>query len=192
MASVCLFPKSKFAIAAFAVLSGPRQAAELNLCWAGANGYSMTGRMTLPDDKMFKVIVTEDDVTRFKISGYLRGQLIGTWDSGARHADDTWHLRFDPAGLIFPTGGRFASTSSQGWNADGTANNCGNAGFGFNAGDFAQDLCVNGAFVEGSSIEPDTPLLATFDAVTPDCRNTAAVSKVIRPKTAETNQNRIK
>ena len=133
--------------------------------------------MSVPDDAMLKTIVTQDDVTRFKISGYLRGELLGTWDASTRTPDSTWHLRFDPAGLNFPTGSRFAGTASQGWNADGSASNCGASGFGFNTGDFAQDLCLNGAFVEGSSIDPDVPLVATFSAVTPDCRNTAPVSK---------------
>ena len=54
-------------------------------------------------------------------------------------------------------------------------------GFGFNSGNFAQDICLNGAYVEASSIAPDTPLLATLDPVTPDCRNTAAVSRAKGP-----------
>ncbi len=139
---------------------------------------------------MFKTIVTQDDVTRFKISGYHKGTLLGTWDASARAADTTWHLRFDPAGLSFPTGARFAGTASQGWNADGSASNCGTPGFGFNTGDYGQDLCLNGAFIEDSSIEPDTPLVATFDAVTPDCRNTAAVSKQFAPVRRKTNHRR--
>lgn len=156
---------------------GPLHAAELNLCWVGANGYTMTGRMSLPDNAMLKAIVTEDDIARFKISGYHNGKLLGTWDASSRSADSTWHLRFDPVGMSFPTGARFAGTASQGWNADGSASNCGTPGFGFNTGDYAQDLCLNGAYIEASSVAPDTPLMATFDPVTPDCRNTAPVSK---------------
>ena len=149
----------------------------MNLCWVGANGYTMTGRMELPDSKMLQTVVTEDDVTAFKVSGYRKGELLGTWDANRRGASDTWHLRFDPAGLQFMVGSRFAGTASQGWNADGSVENCGAAGFGFNAGDFSQDLCVNGMYIEDSSIDPTTPLLGTFDPVTPDCRNTAPVSK---------------
>ena len=140
----------------------------------------MTGRMSLPDAAMFKTILTETDINGFKISGYHKGQLLGTWDSAQRGPDTTWHLRFDPAGMVFLTGGRFASFASQGWNADGQADNCGTSGFGFNSGDFTQDICVNGSYVEASSVAPDTPLTATLDAVTPDCRNTAAVSKAPR------------
>jgi hypothetical protein len=50
-------------------LTGPAQAAELNFCWLGGGGYTMTGRMSLPDAAMFKTILTEDDITGFKISG---------------------------------------------------------------------------------------------------------------------------
>ena len=189
MVSGWLFQKSKHSILALLALCGPLQAAELNLCWVGANGYTMTGRMSLPDEAMFKTIVTEDDVTRFKISGYLNGTLIGTWDSRQRKSGDTWHLRFDPAGLVFPTGARFAATASQGWNTDGSGSNCGAQGFGFNTGDYGQDLCLNGVYVEQSTVAPDTPLIATFDPVTPDCRNTAPVSKEIAPIRSETNQN---
>lgn len=172
-----LFPKFKYASLLIAGLAEPAIAAEINLCWRGDNGYTMTGRMTVPDSAMFQAILTERDVQAFKISGYLKGQLIGTWNSAARGADATWHLRFDPAGMTFLTGGSFASTASQGWNADGTSENCGTPGFGFNSGNFGQDLCVNGTWIEASSVAPETPFLATLDPVTPDCRNTAAVSK---------------
>jgi hypothetical protein len=156
------------------------QAADLNLCWTGAGGYTMTGRMALPDAAMFKTIVTQNDITRFKISGYQNGKFLGAWDSANRGVDTTWHLRFDPAGMVFLTGGRFAGVASQGWNADGNVMDCGTPGFGFNAGNFAQDICVNGAYVAASSIAPDTPLFATRNPVTPDCRNTAAVSRANR------------
>lgn len=88
--------------------AGSLNAATLNLCWRGAGGYTMTGRMILPDAAMYKTIVTEDDISKFKIAGYLNGQLIGMWNMDQRGPDTTWHLRFDPAGMSFPTGGSFA------------------------------------------------------------------------------------
>ena len=178
--SGCVSPKLKAAILLVAGLSGPAQAAELNFCWKGGGGYTMTGRMSLPDAAMFKTILTEDDINGFKISGYHKGTLLGTWDSAERGPDATWHLRFDPAGMLFLTGGRFASFASQGWNADGGVGNCGAQGFGFNSGNYGQDICVNGTYIENSSIAPDTPLVATLDPVTPNCRNTAAVSRARR------------
>ena len=157
------------------------QAAELNFCWLGGGGYTMTGRMSLPDAAMFKTILTEDDITGFKISGYHKGRLLGSWNAADRGPNTTWHLRFDPAGMIFLTGGSFAGFVSQGWNANGNVTDCGAPGFGFNSSNFAQDICLNGAYVEASSIAPDTPLLATLAPVTPECRNTAAVSRAKRP-----------
>ena len=100
-----LSPKHKAATLLVAGLTGPAQAAELNFCWKGAGSYSMTGRMSLPDAAMFKTILTEDDISGFKISGYHKGSLLGTWDSAQRGPDATWHLRFDPAGMLFLTGG---------------------------------------------------------------------------------------
>lgn len=175
--STSSFPKFKCASVIALSLAEPASAAEINLCWRGASGYTMTGRMSVSDTAMFQAVVTEADVTRFKISGYFKGRLLGTWDSGSRDTNTTWHLRFDPVGMTFLTGGNFPSTASQGWNADGTSQNCGKPGFGFNSGNFAQDICVNGAWIEDSGIAPDTPLLATLNPVSPDCSNTAAVSK---------------
>ncbi len=153
-------------------------AADVNFCWLGANGYSMTGRMQYPDAKQYQAVLTEDDLTRFKIAGYLSGQLIGTWDMAQATPDTTWHLRFDPMGMTFLTGGSFAGTHSQGWNANGDVTDCGNPGFGFNSGNYAQDVCVNGVYVAASSIEPATPFIATLNPVTPDCRGVTMTSKM--------------
>ncbi|MEJ6396757.1 hypothetical protein [Yoonia sp. 208BN28-4] len=159
------------------VTGAPVAAADLNLCWTGAGGYTMTGRMTVPDAAMRQSVVTQDDVTRFKIAGYLNGRLVGTWNLQDAGPDTTWFLRFDPSTFTFLTGGDFGSRDSQGWNADGAVRNCGNPGFGFNSGNYAQDVCVNGNYITESSIAPETPLMATTDPVTPDCRSVAPLSK---------------
>ena len=160
------------------LLPAAAQAAVVNFCWLGANGYTMTGRMEVPDNAMYQAVITEADVTRFKISGYYKRQLIGTWNAAQAKRDTTWHLRFDPMGMTFLTGGVFATTHSQGWNADGDVENCGNPGFGFNSGSYGQDICVNGTYFTASSIAPDTPLVATTQTVTSDCRKTVPTSKM--------------
>ncbi|SEQ73592.1 hypothetical protein SAMN05428995_10748 [Loktanella sp. DSM 29012] len=162
---------------ALALLAGPATAETLNFCWTGANGYTMTGRMTIAETAMARTIVTERDVTGFKIAGYHRGQLLGTWDMATRAPSATWHLRFDPLSLTFLTGGSFSGTNSQGWNADGNVENCGNPGFGFNSGNYAQDICLNGVYVADSSIDPATPLRATRAAVSPRCQAAMPLSK---------------
>lgn len=150
--------------------AGPGQAAQFNFCWLGAGGYSLTGVIAFPDALLSAPMITEADVTRFEITGYAFGVQIGAWDIATRARSATWHLRFDPQTLTFPTGGSFGSDASQGWNASGTVDDCGRAGFGFNSGNYAQDICLYGVYVVQSSIDPTTPLRATTDEVSPNCQ----------------------
>lgn len=152
-------------------------AATLNMCWTGGSGYTMTGRMELPDSAMNKPMVRETDITAFKITGYQDGGRIGSWNLIEKHENTSWALYFDPATFTFPTAIDLNRQVSQQWNANGDVDDCGNPGFGFNAGDFAQDVCVNGQYIEPSSIDPETIFFATFEPVTPDCRSAAALSK---------------
>lgn len=147
----------------------PAIATDYNFCWVGGGGYTMTGQMRVPDSKMTNAIITEKDVTAFKITGFHHGERLGSWNMSQREANDTWHLRFDPITLTFLTGGSFATTRSQGWNADGTAANCGASGFGFNSGNQAQDICLNNTYISASSIPPETPLIASTAPVEPSC-----------------------
>ncbi|RYH02041.1 hypothetical protein EU805_12390 [Salipiger sp. IMCC34102] len=154
----------------------PLAAETLNFCWTGANGYTMTGRMTLSDAAMRKPIVTQGDVSAFKIAGYRNGALLGTWNAQDAGPETTWHLRFDPATMTFPTGGSFTGPRSQGWNANGEVTDCGLGGFGFNSGNYGQDICVNGAYISASTIDPATPFVATRAPVTPECDSVAPIS----------------
>ena len=164
-------------LACMFAFSGTANAAVLNICWVGGAGYTMTGRMELPDAAMRKSLVTEKDVTGFQITGYRDGIKVGAWSLGQLRPGTTWLLRFEPKTLNFPVGGNFGSLVSQGWNANGAVNDCGDPGFGFNSGNYAQDVCINGVYIRDSSIDPATPLMATYDPVTPDCRNSPALSK---------------
>lgn len=155
----------------------PVEAAQFNFCWVGSNGYTMTGVIGFPDAALSQPLVTEADVTVFRIIGYENGVAIGNWSITNLKPETTWLLRFDPATLIFPTGGSFPGDASQGWNANGEVNDCGPGGFGFNSGNFAQDICVDGAWIERSSIDPATPLRATSQKVTPRCDGPALLGK---------------
>ncbi|GGL54217.1 hypothetical protein [Wenxinia marina] len=155
----------------------PAGAAEFEFCWLGASGYTLTGRIAFPDALMVAPMVTEADVTAFEITGYLHGTPIGHWSAEGRAPDSTWHLRFVPATLTFPTGGNFPGDASQGWNADGDVDDCGAEGFGFNSGNYAQDVCLDGAWIADSSIDPTTPLVATTGTVTPECRMPELLSR---------------
>ncbi len=165
-------------IASLALTASQSQAALIYLCWQGGNGYTMTGSMEFPDNLLTAPLITEADVTRFKIAGYLEGQLIGTWDMAQRTEFTTWYLRYFPDRMQFPTNGEVMGIIDQGWNADGTASDCGPGGFGFNAGNYAQDFCLNGVWVEPSGVPPETPFLAQTEApYSPDCSGPAFTSK---------------
>lgn len=162
--------------ATLALFATNAHAADFYFCWKGANNYTMTGQMTLAPGALNKPLVTEDDVTLFKIAGYKDGQLLGKWDMATREPDDSWMLRYNPARSSFMTPGELGLGVSQAWNADGTAEDCGNPGFGFNLGNYAQDFCVNGVWIEESGMPPETPFLVSAIPVDPNCRVYAPVS----------------
>ncbi|PUB15568.1 hypothetical protein [Yoonia sediminilitoris] len=141
---------------AMAVLAGPAQAADYYFCWIGANDYTMTGAMSVVHSAINKPIITAPDVTNFQITGFHQGFPIGSWSLANRAPTDTWVLNFDPATNSFLPGDASPLGYTQGWNADGTATDCGPGGFGFNSGNYAQDFCLNGKWIEESGIAPET------------------------------------
>lgn len=158
------------------VLASNAQAAQFYFCWLGANDYSMVGQMTIRPSSLNKPLVTQDDVTEFRIAGYLEGTLLGKWDMATREPDDSWILHFDPTRNAFMTPGDVGLGVSQAWNADGTAEDCGNPGFGFNLGNYAQDFCLNGVWIEESGMPPETTFLVSPTPVDPQCRVYAPTS----------------
>ena len=158
------------------ILAAPAQAADYYFCWEGANGYTMTGQMSLAAGAQTNAIVRETDVTEFRIAGYREGTLLGKWDMATRDAADSWTLYFDPARSAFLTPGDAGLGVSQAWNANGQADDCGNPGFGFNLGNYAQDFCLNGVWLEESGMPPETPFLVSPIPVDPQCRVYAPVS----------------
>ncbi len=161
---------------ALSLVATNAHAADYYFCWIGANDYTMTGQMTISPSALYKPIVTQDDVTRFKIAGYLEGTLLGKWDMATRDPDDTWLLFFDPGRSVFMTPGDVGLGVSQAWNANGNADDCGNPGFGFNLGNYAQDFCLNGRWIEESGMPPETTFLVSPTPVDPQCRVYAPTS----------------
>ena len=98
-----------------ALWAQPSQAALVHFCWAGSNGYTMTGSMEFPDGLLEADVVTQDEVTRFRIAGFRDGQLIGTWDLSEREPNDTWYLRYFPRTMQFPTNGEIFGPFDQGF-----------------------------------------------------------------------------
>lgn len=154
----------------------PVQAIDYYFCWQGANGYTMIGQMAIAPAAIAQPMVTEQDVTTFRIAGYRDGALIGKWDMASRAADAPWLLHFYPARGAFATPGDLGLGVSQAWNAGGDADDCGTPGFGFNLGDYAQDFCLNGTWVEESGMPPETPFLVSQTPVSPICEIYAPTS----------------
>ncbi|WP_224816530.1 hypothetical protein [Hasllibacter sp. MH4015] len=155
----------------------PVHAAQFQFCWVGANGYTMEGQITFPDALLDTGLITEADVTDFQIIGFLDGVAIGSWSLDQLTPETSWLLRFDTTNLQFPTGGIRSANSYQEWNANGRVNNCGaEGGFGWNGGNYAQDVCVDNVWVEDSSIDPNTPLFAQPMDVRLICETTVPVS----------------
>ena len=152
------------------LLSTQAHAADFYFCWQGSNGYSMTGQMTINPTALNKPVVTQSDVILFKIAGYQDAQLLGKWDMESLQDTTSWLLNYDPGRSVFLTPGEMGLGVSKAWNAGGTATDCGDPGFGFNLGNYAQDFCLNGTWVEESGMPPETPFLVSPVPVDPLCR----------------------
>ena len=151
------------ALALALLLPAAASAETYAFCWIGSGGYSMSGVMEAEG----RGLITQDEVTAFEITGFLDGVRIGHWDLADRTEATSWILTFDTRTLEFPTGGGLGSY--QAWNADGTASDCGDPGFGFNAGNNAQDVCLDGVWMTDSMVDRDRPFLAVRGSAPPDC-----------------------
>jgi hypothetical protein len=146
---------------ATALAAQPAAAARFQFCWIGANGYTMEGQIAFPDALLDTGIINETQVTDFRIQGFLDGLPVGFWSLDMRKPETSWLLHFDTRSLQFPTGGSRLDQTYQEWNANGEVNDCGaEGGFGFNGGNWAQDVCIDNVWIEASSIDPYTPLQA--------------------------------
>ncbi len=146
-------------IAAISIAT-PLQAARFQFCWIGGGGYTMEGIIEVPDDLVGTGIINETQVTGFRIYGFHNGIPVGSWTLEQLTPQTTWTLSFDTTKLEFPTGGERLLNRYQAWNANGAVNDCGVGGFGFNAGNWAQDVCIDNTYIDVSSIDRYTPLPA--------------------------------
>jgi hypothetical protein len=154
-------PLAALLLAASATAAVPSDdAARFQFCWTGANGFTMEGIIGFPAELLGTGIITQADITEFAIWGYHNGLPIGSWNMADRTTETSWTLFFDTRSIAFPMGGYFLEQSYQEWNANGQVNDCGAPGFGFNGGNWAQDVCIDNTWIEASSIDPDTPLPA--------------------------------
>jgi len=164
-----------FCISLLAASPAAASSAMFQFCWIGGGGYTMEGTIEFPERYLDTTIITEEEVTGFRILGRHNGIPIGSWSLQDRLPDTSWTLFFDTRSLEFPTGGIRSQRSYQAWNAHGAVNDCGAGGFGFNAGNYAQDVCVDNTFITVSSIDRDTPLKAYPMDVALTCESAAAM-----------------
>lgn len=137
------------------------------ICWRGAGGYTMTGQFEYPDALSGKPVIRESDLVAFEIKGFLDGAPIGEWSLDDLGPETSWFLRYDPVRHVFPL--TDPSGLYQMWNANGFVDDCGTPGFGFNAGNGGQDICLDDTFVTASTIDPATPLISFANPQPADC-----------------------
>ena len=151
---------------ALALLGTPARAVTHTFCWRGANDYRIEGFISYPDTAQ-GWLITETTVTGFGITGWQGSRYLGRWSMKDLTPETSWTLRFDSETLSFPMGGYIEDGTYQEWNANGFADDCGTPGFGFNGGNRAQDICVDGMFIDESGVPPDTPLSVSPDPANP-------------------------
>lgn len=135
--------------------SGPAMAEEVTwrFTWEGEGGYVVRGGMSYDAQTVTGPLVTAGDVTCFFIEGSRDGAVVGTWGLTQLNEETWWKLHFDPASAQFLVEG-MGVDMPQAWNMDGFGTSCGPGGFGFNIGNAAQDLCVDGALIVESQVDP--------------------------------------
>ncbi len=150
------------ALLALAPVAAAGESAAYRFEWQGGGDWTMRGALSFDAALLDGAWVLEDEVQCFFIEGYQDDVPMGRWALGLLTEETTWTLTFDPAA------GHFVIYSidafmPQAWNMDGAGTDCGDPGFGFNIGNAAQDLCVDGELVVASQVAPDLPFPALRD-----------------------------
>lgn len=178
---------SRWIIAAAAVASlhagaaTAADAASWRFEWVGGGDYRMVGAFSIAEADLDAERVRGDDLICFVMRGYRGDEPIGVWRITELTAETYWNFSFEPASGRFPVGGLSFGPDGQEWNMSGAGDGCGEGGFGFNAGNAAQDLCVNDVWVSASSRPAAEPMTAVRDdslTFAPDeCQGPALLSK---------------
>lgn len=143
-------------------LPAAAQEARYRFVWDGAKGHRMRGALAF-DGSMPHAIIRESDLTCFEIEGYRDGTPLGRFTLGMVGPDSVWWLHFDRTRAAFLVEGEMGISMPQAWNMNGFGTGCGAGGFGFNIGDYAQDLCSDNVFLQDSGVDPYRPFPAVRD-----------------------------
>ena len=171
-----LMLSSSALVLALTTAAVPADTARFQFCWVGEGGYTMRGMIGFPSDLLGTGIITQAQVTEFRIVGFRDDLPVGSWSLDQLTPTTSWELYFDTRTLEFPTGGYSLEQSYQQWNANGEVNDCGPGGFGFNGGNLYQDVCIDNTWVTESSIEPATPFPVAGPGEEARCANALPVS----------------
>lgn len=130
--------------------------------WKGNGGYSLRGGLSYDTATIKGQLVEAQDLSCFVVQGLKDGQPIGRWALSMLNEETTWRLFFDTLNGQFLVEG-MGIDMPQGWNMDGAGIDCGQGGFGFNIGDAAQDICLNGELIVDSQVDPQRLFPAVRD-----------------------------
>lgn len=150
------------------LLAGPLRAeqASYSFAWEGGGGYALRGALSFDADFLGRGLVRGHELSCFVIEGSKNGVPVGRWALGDLDALTTWRLHFDPEAPAFLVEGQ-GIDMPQAWNMDGGGYDCGAGGFGFNIGNAAQDICIDGELIFESQASPFRPFpavrVADFD-----------------------------
>ncbi|MGP6088523.1 hypothetical protein [Antarctobacter jejuensis] len=128
--------------------------------WQGGGGYRVKGALEFDPEEVAGPFVLESDLSCFVIEGKLDGAPVGRWALTMLNEETTWRLHFDPEASSFIVDGE-GIWMPQAWNMDGEGVDCGKDGFGFNIGNAAQDICLDGRLIVDSQVSPGTPFPAS-------------------------------
>jgi len=145
------------ALAVLAIsLSSVVHAASYEFTWTGSNGYKMQGAFSISDDLAEAKFIDESAIECFWIKGFHVDKDVGSWTIRDLTPETTWTLNFSPSTLTFQTNGN----RNQEWNMRGSGRGCGKDGFGFHAGNAAQDVCINDRLIVASQVSRYKPMTA--------------------------------
>lgn len=130
--------------------------------WQGGGGYVMRGGMSFDAALQDDGVVTGSDLTCFFIEGSRNGDPVGRWALSMLNEETSWMLTFLPKRSEFAVFSE-GTPMPQAWNMNGVGNDCGAGGFGFNIGNAAQDLCIDGTLIFESQVPPGRPFPAMRD-----------------------------
>lgn len=128
--------------------------------WQGSGGYRLKGALEFDPAEVAGPIVLETDLSCFVIEGLKEGTPVGRWALTMLNEETTWRLHFDPVASSFIVDGE-GIWMPQAWNMNGEGIDCGPEGFGFNIGNAAQDICLNGKLIVESQALPSAPFPAS-------------------------------